>query len=76
MITSKYKWLRLGLVLLIGLLAVWFIPGLRSLFDLRPMPPTHYLVMAVGAILWGLLLRWIWRAISSERCTRSCPRSK
>ena len=58
-------WLALGA--LAGFIAILLIPPLRTFFDLYPLPAIHYLLMAAGAVIWGLLLRWVWRSRVLER---------
>jgi cation-transporting ATPase E len=51
----------LAIVLLVGLLAIAFVPTLSGLFDLRPVKPLDAAVIAVAATVWVFLVRWAWR---------------
>jgi cation-transporting ATPase E len=46
---------------------ILMVPALRQFFDLAPLGALNYLVLALAALLWGLLLRWTWRARIFER---------
>ncbi len=52
----------LAIVLLILYAMILAIPTLRQFFEMTPLGITDYLILGVVAIVWGLLLRWTWRA--------------
>ena len=51
----------LAIVLLVGLLAIAFVPTLSGLFDLRPVKPLDAAVIVAAATVWVFLVRWAWR---------------
>jgi magnesium-transporting ATPase (P-type) len=60
----RRNWLLLAAALGLGAvyLAILFLPGLRSIFQLVPLSMTYVAGLAVLTILWALLLRWFWRS--------------
>jgi cation-transporting ATPase E len=57
--------LAIGLTALFALIAV--VPLGRTLFDLYPLPFVHYLLLGGLTVLWGLIVRTIWRGQLLER---------
>jgi cation-transporting ATPase E len=57
----------LALVLLVAYAVILAIPPLRGFFDLAPLGGWSYLLLGGLAVVWALLLRWIWRAEWMER---------
>ncbi len=57
----------LTIALLVGLLAIAFVPGLSGLFDLRPIPTLDVVVVGVAAAVWTFLVRWAWNRRLLER---------
>ena len=57
----------LTIALLVGLLAIAFVPGLSELFDLRPIALPDMAVVGVAAAVWMLLVRWAWKNRLLER---------
>jgi len=57
----------LTIALLVGLLAIAFVPGLSELFDLRPIALPDMAVVGVAAAVWMLLVRWAWNHRLLER---------
>ncbi len=62
---------RRPVILSLALLAVYavilIVPALGQFFDLAPLAATDYLLLAAGAVAWGLLVRWVWRTRVVER---------
>jgi cation-transporting ATPase E len=63
----------LAIVLLVGLLAIAFVPTLSGLFDLRPVKPLDAAVIAAAAAVWVFLVRWAWRRHLLERFLGTDP---
>jgi cation-transporting P-type ATPase E len=63
----------LAMVLLLGLLAIAFVPSLSGIFDLRPVKPLDAAVIAAAAAVWVFLLRWAWRRHLLERFLGTDP---
>ena len=63
----------LAIVLLLGLLAIAFVPTLSGLFDLRPVNPLDAAVIAVSAAVWVFLVRWAWSRHLLERFLGTDP---
>jgi cation-transporting ATPase E len=61
----RYTVMALGMLGLYVVLLV--VPGLRSLFDLQILLPIDYLILALLAFLWALLVRTAWRYHWLER---------
>ena len=57
----------LTIALLVGLLAIAFVPGLSELFDLRPIALPDMAVVGVAAAVWMFLVRWAWKHRLLER---------
>jgi cation-transporting ATPase E len=57
----------LALVLLIAFVGILDVPSLRGLFELEPLALTDHLLLALAAIGWAFLTRWVWRARLLER---------
>ena len=57
----------LTIVLLVGLLAIAFVPGLSELFDLRPITLPDMAVVGLAAVVWMFLVRWAWNHRLLER---------
>src|SRR5215216_2668929 len=57
----------LTIALLVGLLAIAFVPGLSELFDLRPIALPDMAVVGVAAAVWMFLVRWAWKHRFLER---------
>lgn len=55
------RYLILASVALFAYIVILSVPTLRQFFDLYPLQFTDYLGIGLVAILWALLLRWIWR---------------
>jgi cation-transporting ATPase E len=64
-------WLAIGLLL--GLLAIAFVPTLSGLFDLRPVRPLDAAIIAVSAAVWVFLVRWAWSRHLLERFLGTDP---
>ncbi|GAP98895.1 HAD-IC family P-type ATPase [Leptolyngbya sp. NIES-2104] len=60
-ISGDLRYLFLSIAMLGVLIVLLGVPGLRSLFDLRPLLPIDYLILALFAFLWALLVRTAWR---------------
>lgn len=56
----RHSYVALGMVSIYGLITV--MPPLRNFFDLRLLSLSDYVLLAGIAGLWGLTLRYIWRA--------------
>lgn len=54
-----------GVFMLISL-----VPGLRDFFELAPLSAVDWLVCVLGAVIWALILRVIWRARLFDRFLR------
>src|SRR5215212_4153755 len=65
----------LTIVLLVGLLAIAFVPGLSELFDLRPITLPDMAVVGLAAVVWMFLVRWAWnhRLLECFLGTSSAP---
>jgi cation-transporting ATPase E len=65
----KRNWFTLlaAAVMIIGYYVVLLLPGLRSFFQLVPLPSIFHLVIIATTIVWVLLQRWVWRAHLLER---------
>jgi cation-transporting ATPase E len=63
----------LAIVLLLGLLAIAFVPPLSGLFDLRPVKPLDAAVIVAAAAVWVFLVRWAWRRRLLERFLGTDP---
>ena len=63
----------LAIALLLGLLAIAFVPALAGLFDLRPVRPLDAAIGAAAAAIWVFLVRWAWRRHLLERFLGSDP---
>ena len=61
----KITWLALGL--LAAYAAVLAVPSLRSFFELVLLSPAEYVVIALAASAWVLVLRWLRRGRILER---------
>ncbi len=57
----------LSVLLLIVFLAGMAVPGLGDFFEMAPLSWTDYLILCGAAVLWALLLRWMWRARLMDR---------
>jgi cation-transporting P-type ATPase E len=57
----------LAIALLIGLLAIAFVPTLSGIFDLRAVKLLDAVVIAAAAAVWVFLVRWAWRRHLLER---------
>lgn len=60
-LSSDLRYLFLSIAMLGVLIVLLIVPGLRSLFDLRPLLPIDDLILALFAFLWALLVRTAWR---------------
>ncbi len=63
----------LAIALLMGLLAVAFVPTLSGIFDLRPVKPLDAAIIAAAAAVWVFLVRWAWRRHLLERFLGTDP---
>ena len=63
----------LAIALLIGLLAISFVPTLSGLFDLRPIGPLDAAIITAAAAVWVFLVRWAWRRHLLERFLGTDP---
>jgi cobalamin synthase len=63
----------LAITLLIGLLAISFVPTLSGMFDLRPIGPLDAAIIAAAAAVWVFLVRWAWRRHLLERFLGTDP---
>ena len=63
--------LAFSLMALFGLIMT--VPGLRMLFDLRPLPPNTLALVVAGALAWLFLVRQIWRRRLFERFFSADP---
>jgi cation-transporting ATPase E len=52
----------LVIALLIVFIMILLVPSLRNFFDLALLSPLDYALIATVAIVWSLMLRYIWRA--------------
>jgi cation-transporting ATPase E len=57
----------LALGLLVGFVVFLFVPGARTFFDFTPMRTYDYLIIGGLAVVWGLLLRRVWRSRLLDR---------
>jgi cation-transporting ATPase E len=53
--------------LFVGYVIMLFIPLLRGIFEIRPLPINVYALIGVVALVWALTLRLIWRKRLLER---------
>ncbi len=60
-LSGDWRYLVLALAMLGMFIVLLVVPGLRSLFDLEVLLPIDYLVLALLAFLWALLVRTAWR---------------
>jgi cation-transporting ATPase E len=57
--------LAVGMLFLYGVLLV--VPPLRAFFELRTLPPLDYLLIGAVALVWAVILRYVWRVRLFER---------
>lgn len=62
---KRPAWLVIGLLFVYGL--VLFVPGLRNFFELTPLSWFENACLVGGAVLWGFLVRGMWRSRLLER---------
>jgi cation-transporting ATPase E len=56
-----------AVVLIVAYIIVLLLPGLRSFFDLVPLPPVLHISVTVLTVLWVLVQRAVWRSRWFER---------
>jgi len=61
------------MALLLGLLAIAFVPTLSGIFDLRAVKLLDAVVIAAAAAVWVFLVRWAWRRRLLERFLGTDP---
>jgi len=54
-------------LMLIVYIVILSVPGLRGFFELVPLRRLDYILLGALALLWGLALRYLWRARLLER---------
>ena len=68
---SPYRgsWLVVGAAaaLIAGYAVVMLVPALREFFELVPLPPLFYAIIAGATALWVVLQRWVYRRHLLER---------
>ena len=69
---AKYhgrNWLTVGaaVVLILAYFVIMALPGLRSFFQLVPLPTTFWIAIIALTTLWVFVQRWIWRSNWIER---------
>jgi cation-transporting ATPase E len=57
----------LALALLVGYVGILVIPGLAHTFDIAPLALADYLLIGIFAVVWAVVLRWVWRVRLMER---------
>ena len=63
----------LALVLLGAFAAILAVPDLRAFFDLEPLAPAEYALLALVSAAWALAVRWAWRARLLDRIVGTRP---
>ncbi len=66
-LSSDWRYSITAAGLLIIFLSILFIPQLRDFFELSPLANIDYVFLGLIAIVWCLILRWIWRTRFLER---------
>jgi cation-transporting P-type ATPase E len=66
-ISGDWRYPLMALAMLGVFIGLLVVPGLRSLFDLELLLPIDYLILALLAFLWALLVRAAWRNHWLER---------
>lgn len=61
----RYSWMALAMLVVFGMLL--FLPGLRAVLDLRLLPALDYLILALLAFAWALIVLYAWRHRWLER---------
>ena len=68
---SPYKGVWLPTIAAVVLVAAYgvilMMPGLRSFFDLVPLPVSFNIAIVVMTLLWILTQRWVWRTLLFEK---------
>ena len=57
----------LALGLLVAFIIFLFLPGASNFFDFSPMRFYDYFILGAAALVWGLLMRWVWRSHLLDR---------
>jgi cation-transporting P-type ATPase E len=57
----------LAFVLLLAYILLMALPPLRTFLEMAPLSPLDYMIIGVSTILYGIVLRWIWRSHIFER---------
>jgi cation-transporting P-type ATPase E len=60
-LSGDWRYPLMALAMLSVFIVLLAVPGLRSLFDLQLLMPVDYLILALMAFLWALLVRLAWR---------------
>lgn len=76
LLSGDWRYLFLALAMLVALVVLLAVPELRSLFDLRPLLAIDYLILALLAFLWALLVRTAWRNHWLENFLHIEPRTE
>jgi len=63
----------MALAMLIAFIVLLVVPGLRDAFDLSVLAPLDYLILALLAMVWALLVRTAWRDRWLERFLQMPP---
>jgi cation-transporting ATPase E len=66
-LSGDWRYALMALAMLGFYIVLLVVPGLRSLFDLQILLPIDYLILALLAFLWALLVRTAWRYHWLER---------
>ena len=52
---------------LLGYLVILAVPALRNFFELYPLDLVHYLGIGLVALIWALVVRFLWRNAALDR---------
>jgi cation-transporting ATPase E len=67
MLSGDWRPTYLAVALLAGYVGILAIPGLARSFDITPLALVDYLLIGIVAVVWAVVLRWVWRARLMER---------
>ncbi|WP_088889608.1 HAD-IC family P-type ATPase [Leptolyngbya ohadii] len=67
LLSGDWRYALMALAMLGVYIVLLVVPGLRSLFDLNLLEPIDYLILALVAFFWALLVRTSWRNRWLER---------
>jgi hypothetical protein len=57
----------LALVLLLAYVFIMTLPPLCGFLEMAPLVPLDYIIIGGSSILYGIVLRWVWRSHVFER---------